>query len=167
MTDQTTRLELPLLHAGQAQKEGTHNEALTLLDLLLHGCVERVGEDTPPETPQPGECWIIGDAPTGAWAGRSGHFAGFTAGGWRFAAPREGMRLWSNASETTVTFRSGTWRIGDVRAASALVVGGRKVVGAVQPAIPSPGGGSNIDSEARSVLESVLEALRNHGLIAR
>lgn len=82
MTDHTARLELPLLHAGQAQKEGTHNEALTMVDLLLHGCVDSVGEDTPPAAPSVGECHVVGDAPSGEWAGHASHMAGFTAGGW-------------------------------------------------------------------------------------
>ncbi len=42
MNERTSRLSLPLLHASQAQKEMTHNEALTLIDLLLHGCVAGV-----------------------------------------------------------------------------------------------------------------------------
>lgn len=36
MNDQTTvRLSLPLLQVGQAQKELSHNEALTLLDFAV------------------------------------------------------------------------------------------------------------------------------------
>ena len=35
MSDTTARLRLPTLRAGQAQKELTHNEALTLLDLAV------------------------------------------------------------------------------------------------------------------------------------
>ncbi|MEP9400396.1 DUF2793 domain-containing protein [Sphingomonas sp. VNH70] len=166
MTDLTARLALPLLHVSQAQKEMTHNEALTRIDALLHGGVERVGEDTPPAGATPGQCWILGEAPTGVWAGRARQVAVMTAGGWRFVAPCEGMTLWWIGGETTAQFRGGQWTTGEVRA-SALYVGGVRVVGARQAAIAAPTGGETHDSEARSALAAVLEVLREHGLIAR
>lgn len=165
MTEQTSRLSLPLLHASQAQKEMTHNEALTLIDLLLHGCVAGVAEDVPPANATPGSCWIVGPAPTGVWAGKARHIAGMTEGGWRFAAPREGMRLWWSGSETTVEFRGGAWRVGELRGAR-LAIDGVQVVGAQHTAIAAPEGGSVRDEEARKTLATVLTALRGHGLIA-
>ena len=48
MADGTDRLRLPLLTAGQAQKEVTHNEALLLLDLLVHASVQSAGLTSPP-----------------------------------------------------------------------------------------------------------------------
>ncbi len=166
MTDQTSRLSLPLLHSAQAQKEMTHNEALTLIDLLLHGGVERVGEDTPPAAATPGQCWIVGNAPVGAWAGQARHVAGMTEGGWRFVAPRDGMTLWWVGGETTATFRGGAWHAGEVRA-SRLTIDGTPVVGPRRPAIADADGGNIRDIEARSTLVQVLAALRDHGLIAR
>lgn len=165
MTEQTSRLSLPLLHASQAQKEMTHNEALTLIDLLLHGCVAGVAEDTPPTTATVGSCWIVGPAPTGAWAGKARQIAGMTAGGWRFAPPREGMRLWWSGSETTVEFRGGAWRVGELRGAR-LTIDGVPVIGPQRAAIAAPEGGSVRDEEARKTLSAVVAALRGHGLIA-
>lgn len=43
MMDDTPRWTLPLLAAGQAQKEMTHNEALSLLDLIVHPVSRRSG----------------------------------------------------------------------------------------------------------------------------
>lgn len=165
MNDQTSRLSLPLLHASQAQKEMTHNEALTLIDLLLHGCVAGVAEDVPPTDAAIGTCWIVGPAPTGIWAGKARQVAGMTEGGWRFAMPREGMRLWWSGSETTVAFRGGAWRVGEVRGAR-LSIDGVPVVGAQRAAIAGPEGGPVRDEEARRALSAVLAALRGHGLIA-
>lgn len=165
MTEQSSRLSLPLLHASQAQKEMTHNEALTLIDMLLHGCVAGVAEDTPPPNAIVGTCWIVGATPTGAWAGKARHLAGMTAGGWRFAGPRDGMRLWWSASETTVEFRGGSWRVGDLRG-TRVTIDGVPVVGSQRAAIAGAEGGSVRDEEARKTLSAVLAALRGHGLIA-
>ncbi len=166
MTDQSARLSLPLLHVSQAQKEMTHNEALTRIDALLHGGVERVGEDTPPAAATPGQCWIVGTAPSGAWAGKAGRVAAMTAGGWRFVAPVEGMSLWWIGGETTAQFRGGAWRVGELRAAR-LLVAGTPVVGPQRPAIAGAEGGETRDVQARAVLDQLLGALREHGLIAR
>jgi hypothetical protein len=51
-----------------------------------------------------------------------------------------------------------------VRAASVLI-DGQQVVGPRENAIDSPSGGSVIDGEARTTIEAILDALRNHGLI--
>ena len=44
----TSRFALPLLAAGQADKELTHNEALACLDILLQPVVQAVGLTVPP-----------------------------------------------------------------------------------------------------------------------
>lgn len=165
MNELTQRLSLPLLHVAQAHKEMTHNEALMLIDLLLHGCVADVARDAPPPVPAVGQCWIVGSAPGGDWAGQAGQIAGMTEGGWRFVAPREGMRLWWTGGETNVEFRGGAWVRGEVRARK-IVVDGIPVVGGQQPAIASPQGGTTRDEEVRTSVSAILAALRTHGLIA-
>jgi len=165
MNELTNRLSLPLLQVAQAHKEMVHNEALMLIDLLLHGCVAGVAQDVPPAAPSVGQCWIVGPAATGEWAGRTDQIAGMTEGGWRFAVPREGMRLWWSGGETTAEFRGGAWRRGEVRA-RRIMVDGVTVVGAQQPAIASPAGGATRDEEARTAVAAILTAMRTHGLIA-
>lgn len=162
---ETDRWSWPLLDAGQAQKEMTHNEALAAIDLLLGATVVAVGVDTPPTDPAAGQCWIVGAAPMGAWAGHPGALAGWTGGGWRFVAPREGLAAWSLAEGCAATFTGGQWRIGRV-AGTALVIGGKTVVGAQRPAIALPDGGPTVDSQARAVLGQVVAAMTAHGLIA-
>jgi len=49
--------------------------------------------------------------------------------------------------------------------ATRIEVGGEQVVGARVPGIPSPTGGSTVDLEAREAIQSLLGALRRHGLI--
>ena len=165
MNELTERLALPLLHVAQAHKEMTHNEALMLIDLLLHGCVAGVAQDAPPPAPTVGQCWIVGAAPTGDWAGQAGRIAGMTDGGWRFVLPREGMRFWWTGGETTVEFRGGAWRTGEVRA-RRILIDGIPVIGPQQPAIASPQGGTTRDEEGRTAVSAIIATLRTHGLIA-
>ena len=159
----TARLALPMLSAGQAQKEMSHNEALTLLDMAVQGAVEAADSDVPPIDPEPGQCWIVGGEPEGAWSGHAGEVAGWTAGGWRFVVPREGMRLWLGGGEGFALFREGAWRLGELH--GTLFVDGEQVVGARAAAIMEPTGGTTVDAEARATIVAVLEALRAHGLV--
>jgi hypothetical protein len=165
MSDDTSaRFSLPLLRAGQAQKEMSHNEALTVLDLLVQGSVVAAGVNTPPADPAPGECWIVGAAPTGAWNGQAGVLAGWTGGGWRFVAAVEGMALWSAGDRAFALYSAGDWLVGEIRG-TKLVVDGDTVVRARQPAIADPAGGSVADAESRTAVIAILTALRTHGLI--
>lgn len=165
MTIETTdRLGLPLLAAGQAQKELVHNEALGQLDLLVQPAVEDMLA-TPPPAPAPGQCWIVGPAPADAWAGHAGAVACWTVNGWRYAAPREGLRVWMTAAGLWAEHGGGEWRMGVVTAAE-LRIAGERVVGAQAAAVPDPTGGTTVDAEARSAIATILSALRAHGLIA-
>ncbi len=163
--DITPRLALPLLQPGQAQKETTHNEALVVLDLAVQASVLAVGTDVPPADPVAGNAWIVGTAPTGAWAGQAGAIAGWTPGGWRFVGSRDGMSAWSIADGQIARFVGGAWTLG-VLAGSRVSIGGNDVVGARRAAIPAPAGGTVVDMEARAAIGAILGALRGHGLIS-
>ncbi|MCW4462214.1 DUF2793 domain-containing protein [Sphingomonas sp. BT-65] len=132
--------------------------------MLVQPCVEAFGLGAPPPDPVPGQCWIVGDSPAGAWAGSAGALASWTEGGWRFAAPREGMAVWIAGEELAARYVSGAWRAGQLSAAQ-LVIDGEQVVGAREGAIDEPDGGSVVDAEARAAIEAILQALRAHGLI--
>lgn len=79
----TGDLGLPLIATQQQSPEVTHNEALYLLQALLNGVID-YGINTPAINPTEGDSYIIGAAPTGAWAGRANCVAIYTSGGWRF-----------------------------------------------------------------------------------
>lgn len=147
MTDMpaTPRFALPLLAVAQAQKEVTHNEALTLLDALVHAAVEAGPLAAPPLDPAEGQCWIVGAAPTGAWAGQENAFAIRTGGGWRFAPPRGGMRATRLADGAQLRFDGSAW--------------------ASPATIAAPSGGSTIDSEARSAISTLILHLAAQGLL--
>ena len=164
MTDvPTARLALPLLAPGQAQKEMSHNEALARLDCAVQACVLAVGVDSPPGDPATGACWIVGEAPDGAWAGHEGALAAWTAAGWRFVAPFEGMRAWVAESHGFALFSDGGWTVGEAH--GRLIVDGVQVVGSQAEPIGDPAGGATVDSEARAAIAGILAALREHGLV--
>ena len=166
MTDEdSARLGLPLLAAGQAQKEVWHNEALALLDLVVQATVEEIDRNVPPSAPEPGQCWIVGSAPSGAWSGHAGAIAGWTAGGWRFVAPRKGLSARLLSSGQAAICDGSGWGLGEVRAARVLV-DGVQVLGARGAAITVPTAGSTIDAELRACVETILIMLRKHGLIS-
>lgn len=161
----THRLALPLLHAGQAQKEIWHNEALALLDMLVQPVVQSFGATEPPAAPSPGDCHVVGAGAQAAWAGHDHAIAGWTDAGWRFVAPTEGMRFLMAETMVPLSFVAGAWRVGTL-AVSALSVNGLKVVGERADAIPVPVAGATVDSEARAAISSIISALTGHGLIA-
>jgi hypothetical protein len=163
--DASPRWALPLLFAGQAQKEIFHNEALMLVDALLHGAVESIDVAEPPADPADGQCWIIAAGASGAWSGQAGLIACWTEGGWRYVAPRAGLAV-HVADRGHAFFHDGIeWRAGAIRD-DGLYQNDEKIVGARQPAIANIGGGAVIDAEARSTIAAILTALRTHGLIA-
>ncbi len=138
------RFALPMLFAGQSQKETTVNEALLAVDVLLHSAIEAVIA-TPPTAPSNGQCWLVGSGATGAFAGQTDRIAAWSEGGWRFIAPREGMRAYDIAVATYRLYSGGTWRL------------------VAAPAAPS--GGTVIDSQARTAITAIITALRNTGLL--
>jgi hypothetical protein len=147
MTDISTtpRFALPYLAVAQAQKEVTHNEGLTLVDALIHAAVEAGPQNDPPAAPEPGQCWLVGAAAVGDWAGQAAAVAIWTVGGWRFVAARAGMRATRLTDGARLRFDAGLW---------------------VAPAtISAPSGGSTIDSEARSVLAALILHLEAQGLL--
>lgn len=150
---------------GQAQKELYHNEALAILDGALHPAAESRGDDVPPAGPQTGQCWIVGSAPTGDWAGRSDALAIWTSGGWRFVTPVIGMAVWLKDAELFARWTSSGWVDGEV-VGTVLRLGDNQVVGDRQPAIADPSGGATTDAEARGAISLILDALRAHGLIS-
>ncbi|MET0251386.1 MAG: DUF2793 domain-containing protein [Novosphingobium sp.] len=140
----TPRFALPLLFAGQAQKEFFVNEAMLKSDLLLH-CVIEGEVDAPPINPVPGQAWLVGSAPQGDFAGHDGEIAGRTEAGWRFVEPRDGLHVFDRASGSFRLY-AGSWR---------------------RPAAPvMPTGGAVIDAEARGALASLLQKLIQAGVLA-
>ena len=157
------RQETQILRDPYSNKPFVHFYATALLDIAVQASADGP-LDAPPADPQPGDCWIVGAAPSGEWAGRARCVAGWTPGGWRFVVPRDGMRLWLGPARGFALFAGGEWRFGEAH--GKLIVEGQQVVGIRGAAIPEPAGGMVVDGEARTAIVALLEALRSHGLIA-
>lgn len=162
---QSDRLALPLLAAGQAEKELAHNEALLRLDIAAQPAVESADLNTPPSTPTAGRCWIVATGGSGSWTGRDGAIAGWTDNGWRFVQPGPGWRAWIADREHIMRY-DGTGWIDEEARRDGYFVAGEQVLAAQQAAIGNPTGGVTSDGEARAAITSILAALRAHGLIA-
>jgi hypothetical protein len=163
--DSSPRLSLPFISPGQAQKELYVNESLQILDSVTAAAVEEPPGNDPPAAPAVGSCFLVGASPTGEWVGHADALATYSAGGWRFTAPVDGMQVWVKSLALSATYTQGTWQIG-VLFGSRLLIGGTQVVGQQVSSISDPSGGTTIDSEARAAISSILAALRQHGLIA-
>ena len=139
----TARLDLPLLFAGQAQKEGFVNETSARIDSLLHGAIE-AEQAAPPAAPVDGQMWLVAAGASGAWLGQAGKLAARQSSNWLFVTPRDGMKLLNRTSGQEIRY-SGSWRA------------------AARPALPS--GGTTIDVEARTALAAILTALTTAGIV--
>lgn len=160
----SARFALPHIEPGQAQKEAFHNEALALIDAILCAAVEGAPQATPPPDASPGQSWIVAADATGDWAGHDGQLASVTAGGWRFIVPVAGMVAWDKAANHYRLFDGTNWNDGTFPAAR-IAINGQQVIGPRQPAIPIPGGGSLVDTEARAAISGLIVALQQHGLV--
>ncbi|QTD57551.1 DUF2793 domain-containing protein [Parasphingorhabdus cellanae] len=137
---ETARFALPLLAAGQAHKELFHNEALLLLDFLIHPVVQAVADDPQILSPVAGQSWLVGPSPVAEWSGRSGHIVGWSDGGWHFVKSQESMKIMVIETNQSAVYRDGEWHFIE--------------------AINVPVDGAIVDIEARSAIDSILAVLR-------
>ena len=107
--ENTARLKLPYIMPSQAQKHVTHNEALRLLDALVHPGVLDRDLDTPPVDPQEGNHYIVGAGATGAWAGKDDQLAAFMDGAWFFLPPVAGMLAYVTDEARLLVWDGGSW----------------------------------------------------------
>ena len=105
----TPRLALPYIQVQQAQKEVAHSEGLVRLDALVQTVVQAVALNTPPGSPTNGQLWIVGAAPTGAWAGNANRLAQRLDSAWRFYVAATGWRVWDIATAQEWAWTGSAW----------------------------------------------------------
>lgn len=143
---ETARHHLPMLAVSQAQKEITHNEALVLVDALLHPIIEdRLSIPPVATVADIGKCWLVGTAAQDEWFDKTDQIAIWVGGSWRFLAPCEGMQVRMVGADVDWHWSQQNW---------------------VQPPqIPNPDGGATIDLEARQAIITLLQHFRTIGLV--
>lgn len=141
---ETARFEIPLLATGQAHKELFHNEALARIDFLLHPIAQAIETDPTSIVPAVGQAWLIGSGATNEWLGHDEKIAGWTGNGWLYIAPLALMRVYIESTGSIAVYRGG-WEL--------------------TGAIDGPSAGAVIDTEARSAIDSILEALQAQGIV--
>jgi hypothetical protein len=134
---------LPLLVAGQAQKELFVNQALAILDAFAPRAVA-ASLSEPPSAPAEGDCFRVIAPASQAWAGCEDHIAIRIGGAWHVIPPRDGMRLFDRAADRDLFFQS-TWQSTSAPAA--------------------PTGGTVVDIEARAALATLIHALEQIGVL--
>ncbi|WP_310498865.1 DUF2793 domain-containing protein [Sandarakinorhabdus sp.] len=159
---ETTRLRLPLLAAGQAQKEITHNEAIAQLDRLMHITVISRELTSPPAEPDAGDSYIVPFSGTALWGAPAGTLMSWDGFGWQATTPITGMVAYVVTDAATTIFAAG-WQAG--WPVSHLMIGARAVLGATPASVVPPNGGAVVDAEARAVLGMLLAALSAQGII--
>lgn len=67
---------------------------------IFDGFVASAGDTAPPGSPSLGDTYIIGAAPSGDWAAKAKNIAKWTARGWVYRAPAQGMVFWVADEQT-------------------------------------------------------------------
>ena len=147
---QTPRLALPLLAAGQSQKDVTHNEALLGVDRLVALTVVSRSVATPPASAAEGEAWIVPAAGVAAWGQPAGTLMHRQGSGWLAQTPRDGQQALVG-DEIVLLVHAAGWKM--VRRVEAPAV------------LALPTGGVSVDSEVRTAFAAMVVVLQRQGLI--
>lgn len=108
---QTTRLQLPLIAAAQAQKHVTHNEAVLRLDGLCQMQALSYTVSAQPGSPADGDLYLLPAGKTGTdWGGAANHAAAhYYDGVWHFYAPRAGWLSFIADTVRLVYYTGTSW----------------------------------------------------------
>jgi hypothetical protein len=159
---ETPRLALPLLAAGQSQKDVTHNDALLALDRLVALLAVSRSQTVPPATAAIGDVHIVPSAGASAWGQPAGTLMHWQDAGWLPLHPRDGQIVLV-ADENIVLVHRGGWQ--EDWPVAGLAVGGRTLLSAPPAVIVPPSGGSTVDAQARSAIGDLILILQQQGLL--
>lgn len=87
------------------------NPNMALLDALFMPEVISAALAAPPGSPVAGDRYIVGAAPTGAWAGQAKAIAVYRGAAWAFYAPKKGWRVYDTASAKFLFYDGAAWSI--------------------------------------------------------
>lgn len=108
----TSRLALPYLAAGQAQKHVTVNESLARLDALVQLSARSASTAAQPGSPADGDIYLLPSGKTGAaWGAMAdGALAYYHDGAWEELTPKQGWRCYIEDSRASLVRDASAWR---------------------------------------------------------
>ena len=110
MSDATPRLSLPYLQVNQAEKEVTHNESLSILDVMVNATfIDQLV--APPGAFSEGDTFLVKATATGPWAGKENYIAKYQDAAWLFFAPFNGMLIMNTTSGALWKYLDSAWSI--------------------------------------------------------
>ena len=109
----TRNLKLPLLVPNQSGKEFTHNEALIIIDSLIHNAVIDI-LNTPPTELNVGNKYIIGANAGRDFKNKENQIAIYDENGWKFAEVQNGYFVWVINHSSLYIFENNIWKILDI-----------------------------------------------------
>lgn len=104
----TPRLNLPEISQTQAQKEVTHNEALSQLDALVQCSAINYTTTAPPGSPSSGDTYLIASPATGAWENYDNYIAYYDGSAWDLTEPQDGFYAWDQNSNGIRVYQANT-----------------------------------------------------------
>jgi hypothetical protein len=109
---QSTRLQLPFLAAGQAQKHVTVNETLLRLDALVQLSAKSAATTAQPASPSDGDIYLLPAGKTGAtWGAMAdGAIAYYRDGAWEALAANLGWRVYVEDEAALYARGASGWR---------------------------------------------------------
>ena len=111
MPDQSSRLLLPYLQSGQAQKHVTVNESLMRLDALVQLSVVSATIAAQPGSPADGDLYILPAGKTGAaWGAMTNlALAYWRDGAWEQVTPNEGFLAYVKDVDQILAYSGSAW----------------------------------------------------------
>jgi len=112
---ESTGPNLGMKHGWNLGESGWHTgmeSNLHRLDTVCHLSVLDRDLNTPPGSPAAGSRYIVGQSPTGAWAGKAGQVAVFSGSAWVFYAPKIGWVAYVEDEEKITVYKSSGWSAG-------------------------------------------------------
>lgn len=107
-TEPTTGL--PYQGPGSLQTDVLQNAMLNHFSAWVQAIVVSVGNNAPPGSPVEGGRYVVGTAPTGAWAGQAGKLAVYRFAAWAFYTPKAGWRA-HLAGGATYEYSGTAWAV--------------------------------------------------------
>lgn len=115
----TTTKNLVLTHLVEGQQNAATavNSLANIIDALAQGVA--INEtNTPPGSPGEGDTYIVGTAPTGAWASNAEDIA-INLSGWVFVNPNEGWTMYEQTNNVERRWDGANW-VDDHRGAAIV-----------------------------------------------